>query len=84
MMRKGTHTTSTSIPRYRNDIQQKLAIYKLEWTHGRGERHNILDIIWSVDRSRVIRALLGDFQEAGDLEREALAIDDMPVEHVQL
>jgi hypothetical protein len=53
-------------------------------THGSGVRNNAGNISWTVHRRGVIRPLLRKFYEPGDLKREALTVDHMPVECIDL
>lgn len=56
----------------------------LQHTYRRGIADNVLHIARRVDRARGIGAFLGERGVAGNHQREALAIDDVPVEGVNL
>ena len=53
-------------------------------THRARVRNNVLHIVGGVHLGRGVRAFGGEVGEPGDLEREGLAVDDVPVELVQL
>lgn len=53
-------------------------------THHAGVGYDVGDVLRSVHRIGAVRALLCNVPEIGHDEREALAIDDMPVEHIEL
>ena len=42
------------------------------------------DVLWGVDRVGAVRAFLRDVGESGYDKREALAVDDVPVERIDL
>jgi hypothetical protein len=53
-------------------------------TYLTGVGHDVGDVLRGVLRLGAVRALLRDFLVIGHNEREALAVDDMPVERVDL
>lgn len=53
-------------------------------THSTGVRDDVADVLGGVLLPRRVRALGGEVGEARDLERERLAVDDVPVELVEL
>jgi hypothetical protein len=53
-------------------------------THLAGVGHDVGDVLRSVYRIGTVCALLCNVLEIRHDEREALAVDDMPVEHIEL
>lgn len=53
-------------------------------THCAGVGHDVGDVLRGVDGVGAICALLRDVRVIGHDEREALAVDDMPVERIDL
>ena len=53
-------------------------------THRASEGNDVGDIVWSVHRVWAVRALLRKFRVVRHDKRETLAVDNMPVERVEL
>jgi len=53
-------------------------------THRAGVGHDVGDVLWGVHRIGAVRALLRNVLVIRHDEREALAVDDMPVERIEL
>lgn len=53
-------------------------------THRAGKGDDVGDVLWSVHRVGVVRALLRKFSVVRHNKRETLAVDDVPVKHVDL
>ena len=49
-----------------------------------GVGHDVGDVLQGVHRLGAVRTLLGDFCVIGHDERKVLAVDDMPMRHVDL
>lgn len=79
------HTTRTSIPRCGVNESIKTTEGEEEpGTHCAGVGHDVGDVLRGVDGVGAICALLRDVRVIGHDEREALAVDDMPVERIDL
>ena len=77
------HHINSALPRA--NVSHKNAVTASnECTYSSGVRHNIRDIRGTVHGRGRVRALLRQVREPGHLEREALAVDHMPVELVDL
>ena len=67
----------------RGEINNK-KVRKGRGTHCAGVGHDVGDVLRGVDGVGAICALLRDVRVIGHDEREALAVDDMPVERIDL
>ena len=56
----------------------------MEGTHCTSVSYDVRDVIGCIDRRCAVSAILGDVCEAWDDEGEALAVDDVPVERIDL
>ena len=81
-------TTRTSIPRCAGVIYVNVSF---PWEGGGWERtyrtgvgYYVCDVLRGVDRVGAVRAFLRDVGESGYDKREALAVDDVPVERIDL
>lgn len=75
------HINSTLRSRIQN---QQRKPFRSKISYCAGVSNDVLDILGRVDGVCRVRALGGEIGEAGNLEREALAVDDVPVELVEL
>jgi hypothetical protein len=57
---------------------------KKKRTHCAGVGHDVGDVLPGIHRTRAVRALLRNILVIGHDEREALAVDDVPVERIEL
>ena len=62
----------------------KIKLIALRMTYLAGVGDDVLDIFRAVHLGRRVRALRGEVGEAGNLEGEALTVDDVPMELVEL
>ena len=62
----------------------KIKLIALRMTYLGGVGDDVLDIFRAVHLGRRVCALRREVGEAGDLEGEALAVDDVPMELVEL
>ena len=79
-------SSMTSMPRCahtRGGISLRRAITSMT-AYSTRVRYDVRHISRAVDRARAVRALLGELGEPRDLQREALAVHDVPVELVDL
>jgi hypothetical protein len=53
-------------------------------THCTGVRYDVRNVIGGIDRRCAVRAIVCDIGEAWNDEGEALAVDDVPVERIDL
>ena len=75
----------SSLYNYSIDVRMLFVLRETEGiTYLTGVGHDVGDVLWGVHRLGAVRALLRDFRVIGHNEREALAVDDMPVERVDL
>ena len=79
------HTTRTSIPRCGSGSVNG-CVEKTEdmGTHRAGVGHDVGDVLWRVHRFGAICALVRKVLVIRHNEREALAVDDMPVKSIEL
>ena len=76
-------TTNTSIPRY-SRIRQQENKWSIIFTNRAGVGHYVLDVGRSINFIRRVSPFSCDFREPRNVEREALRINDMPMEHIHL
>ena len=53
-------------------------------THLAGVRYDVRDILGSIDRPCAVRAIFSEVCETGNDKGEALAVDNVPVERIDL
>ena len=56
----------------------------MEGTHCTSVSYDVRDVVWCIDRRCAVSAILGDVCEAWDDEGETLAVDNVPVERIDL
>ena len=62
----------------------KIGVRKVGATHRAGVRYDVRDVPGGINRRCAVRALFRNIGEAGNDEGEALAVDDVPVERIDL
>lgn len=73
------------MPRYAELIHGSSArIQRIRMTHCSGVRNDILYVMRRVNRGRRVCAFRGELCKAGDNQREALTVNDVPVEGIDL
>jgi hypothetical protein len=75
----------SSLYNYSIDVRMLFVLRETEGiAYLTGVGHDVGDVLRGVHSLGAVRALLRDFRVIGHYEREALAVDDMPVERVDL